>query len=44
MSADELKSINDFLRSIQASSRPQSWVDKRAALEASLGVPKTPRV
>ena len=37
MSADELKTVNDFLRSVGALSRPDTWPERRAALEASLG-------
>ncbi len=36
MSADELKSVNDLLRSLKAAERPGSWAEQRARMEASL--------
>lgn len=37
MSADELKSVNELLRSLKVAERPDNWVDRRAAMEATLG-------
>jgi acetyl esterase/lipase len=38
MSAEELKTINDLLRAVDAGNRPGSWDERRAAMEATTSI------
>lgn len=37
MSAEELKSVNELLRALRGAAQPETWPERRAAIEATLG-------